>query len=82
MNDELLRKTEEIINSSTMHAIGNILPDKTGWEADWVMALTDEDGFPAASMITAAKADGLKWIAFCTGINSNKVKRIKEDSRA
>ena len=82
MNSEQTRKAEELINNSTMHAIGNMLPDKTNWEADWVMALTDKDGYPAASMITAAKADGFKWVAFCTGLNSNKVKRIKNDSRA
>ena len=81
LNIELLKKAEEIVNNSTMFAIGNILPDKTGWEADWVMALTDNEGFPAASMITASKADGFKWISFCTGLNSNKVTRAKKDSR-
>ena len=82
MNMELLKKAEEIVNQSTMYALGNILSDKAGWEADWVMALTDEDGFPAASMITASKANGFNWISFCTGLSSNKVNRIKKDSRA
>jgi len=79
---ELLKKAEEIVNSSTMYALGNDLPDKTGWEADWVMALNDDNGFPAASMITASKADGFKWIAFCAGLDSNKANRVRNDPRA
>ena len=82
LNTELLKKAEEIVNKSTMYALGNILPDKTGWEADWVMALTDEEGFPSASMITASKADGFKWISFCTGLGGHKVNRVKKDPRA
>ena len=82
MNTELLSKAEKTINNSTMHTIGNILPGKTEWEADWVMSLIDDEGFPSASMITASKADGFNWISFCTGINSNKANRVKRDSRA
>ena len=81
MSTELMKKAEAIVNKSTMYAMGNILPDKTGWEADWVMALTDEQGFPSASMITAAKADCFKWIAFCTYLDGNKSKRVKKDPR-
>ena len=82
MSMELLKKAEEIVNKSTMYAIGNVLPDKMGWEADWVMAQTDKEGFPAASMITAAKADGFSWISFCTALDSNKANRVKENPRA
>ena len=39
-------------------------------------------GYPAASMITAAKADGFKWIAFCTGLGWNKPNRAQSDPRA
>ncbi|MDR2687727.1 MAG: pyridoxamine 5'-phosphate oxidase family protein [Oscillospiraceae bacterium] len=74
---ELLKKAEEIVNGSTMHTVG-----KSGLGADWVMALTDEEGYPAASMITAARADGFKWIAFCTGIGWNKPNRAEKDPRA
>ncbi len=65
-----------------MNALGVVSPDKTGWEADWVMALTDEGGYPCASMITASRADGFHWIAFCTTTGSNKAKRAKKDPRA
>ena len=74
---DLFEKSEEIVNGSTMHTIG-----ESGHTADWVMALTDEEGYPAASMITAARADGFKWIAFCTGLGWNKPNRAEKDPRA
>ena len=58
-----LKKAEEIVNKSTMQTVGD---SECG--VDWVMSLLDEEGYPAASMITAAKADGFNWIAFCTGL--------------
>ena len=79
--DQLI-KAESIINNATMHAIGENLLDKTDWEADWVMSQTDGDGYPAASMITAAKADGFNWVAFCTETKGNKAKRAAYDPRA
>ena len=73
---ELLYKAETLITHSTMQYADN------PWNgSDWVMSLTDEDGYPNASMITAAKSDGFKWIAFCTGASSNKALRAKRDSR-
>ncbi|MCL1952843.1 MAG: pyridoxamine 5'-phosphate oxidase family protein [Oscillospiraceae bacterium] len=77
MSVELLKKAEEIVNGSTMHTVG-----ESGLGADWVMALTDEKGYPAASMITAARADGFKWIAFCTALGWNKPNRAERDPRA
>lgn len=72
-----LKKAEEIVNGSTMYTVG-----ETGLGADWVMALTDEDGYPAASMITVARADGFNWIVFCTGTGWNKPTRAERDPRA
>ena len=77
--DELskIKRAEKIVNKSTM---------QTAVEAecgvDWVMSLLDEDGYPTASMITAAKADGFNWIAFCTGLGWNKPNRVQKDPRA
>jgi general stress protein 26 len=76
MSKALLEKAEDLINKSTEHT------RESGLTFDWVMALTDEFGYPSASMITASRADGLKWIAFCTGINANKPNRIRKDPRA
>ena len=33
-------------------------------------------------MITAAKADGFHWVAFCTSIHANKAVRSQRDARA
>jgi len=73
---DLLEKAEAIVNGSTMHTVG-----ESGLGADWVMALTDEEGYPAASMITAARADGFQWIAFCTALGWNKPNRAIKDPR-
>ena len=72
-----LKKAEELVNGSTMRTVGD-----SGRGADWVMALTDEEGYPAASMITASRADGFKWIAFCTVLGCNKSSRAEKDPRA
>ena len=74
---DLLRKAKELVNGSTMHTVG-----ESGRGADWVMALIDEGGYPAASMITAARADGFTWIAFCTALGWNKPNRAEKDPRA
>ena len=76
MDADLLKKAESIVSGSTMHTV-----ERSGLGADWVMALTDENGYPAASMITASRADGFKWIAFCTGLDYNKAKRAMKDPR-
>ena len=75
---DLLRRVEEIVNKSTAHA-------RTAWERnhriDWVMSVIDEEGYPAASMITASRADGFNWISFCTGTGWNKPNRIEKNPR-
>jgi len=75
---DLLKQAEKLVNKSTMHTV-----DELG-TADWTMALTDENGYPAASMITASRADGFKWIAFCAGLGSgyHKASRATKDPRA
>ena len=75
---DLIKKAEEFVNKSTIHTV-----DELG-TADWVMALTDEEGYPVTSMITASKADGFKWITFCTGLGAgyNKANRVEKDPRS
>ena len=76
---DLLQKAEEIVNGSTMYARRKLgLPFGT----DWVMSVIDEEGYPAASMITAARADGFRWICFCTGTGWNKPNRVMKDPRS
>jgi len=75
MDEDLLTKAGEIIEKNTMHQGCTGMPY-------CVMALLDQDGCPTASTITPSKADGLRWISFCTGINSNKANRIRKCNRA
>jgi general stress protein 26 len=46
------------------------------------LALFDADGYPTVSTITPAKADGINWVTFDTGLGSNKANRIKKCDRA
>ena len=47
-----------------------------------VLAQEDMDGRLTASVITPAKAEGIEWINFCTGLGGNKAKRALRDGRA
>ena len=76
MSELLLTKAEELINKCTAYT------RESGLTFDWVMAQTDELGYPSASMISASRANGTDWIAFCVFNNSNKSKRVRKDPRA
>ncbi|WMM24634.1 pyridoxamine 5'-phosphate oxidase family protein [Tissierella sp. MB52-C2] len=76
MSKEIIKKAGEIIRQNTAH---NSL---VGSEPYCVLALIDKDGHPTASTITASKSDGINWLTFCTGLKSNKVKRIENCNRA
>ena len=75
----LLSIAESIVSRSTAQA-RNAAGHALG--IDWVMSVIDEEGYPAASMITAAKADGFRYIAFCTGLGWNKPNRVQKDPRS
>lgn len=47
-----------------------------------ILAQEDLDGRLTAAVITAAKAEGIRQINFCSGIDSNWAKRARRDSRA
>lgn len=76
---KLLATAESIVNLSTAQA-RSAAGHAPG--IDWVMSVIDEEGYPAASMITAAKADGFQYIAFCTGDGWNKPNRLRRDPRS
>lgn len=46
------------------------------------LAQIDTDGYPTAATISVSKAEGIKWITFCTGLGSNWVKRTEKCNRA
>ena len=70
MDKEFIEKAEKIIKDS----IQNL-----GFCS---LGLIDIDNFPTISTVTPAKADGIKWITFVAGLQSNKAKRINNCNRA
>lgn len=76
MSQELIEKAGEIIRQNTTP----FMKDDPG--PFCVLATIDENGYPKASTITPAKSEGIRWIAFCTGLGSGKSKRIEKCNRA
>lgn len=76
MSQDMIMKANEIVSKNTMHGA---IPNTTPY---CILALIDLNGYPTASAISPAKADGIKWITFCTGIGSNKANRIRKCDRA
>lgn len=77
----LLKKAKSIVSRSTAQA-RNASGHAPRPCIDWVMSVIDEEGYPAASMITAAKANDFEWIAFCTGLDWNKPNRLQRNPRS
>jgi len=75
MNNEAIKKAGEIIASKTDYVGG-------GMEGYAVLSLIDENGYPSASTLTIAKAEGINWITFASGPDSNKAKRIAKCNKA
>lgn len=76
MNEELIKKASDIIRQSTAFY------SPEGAEPFCVLSLIDEEGYPTSSVITAAKADGINRITFCTGLGCNKTNRINGSKKA
>jgi general stress protein 26 len=70
------------MNQQIVDKAGEIVEENTGMQTYCTLALIDADGYPTVSTITASKADRIKWIAFCTGLESNKANRIRKCPRA
>ena len=61
---------------------GEVIAQYTGEESYCTLALIDAEGYPTASTISVSKAGGIEWLTFCTGLESNKAKRIEKCNRA
>ncbi len=59
-----------------------IVAQNTGSGTHCILAQTDPEGFPTAAAVTAARAEGLRTLLFCTGLQSSKVLRTRRDARA
>jgi general stress protein 26 len=75
MDKDIIKKAGDIIASKTGYIGG-------GMEGFATLALIDENGYPTASTLTIAKANGIEWITFNTSLDRDSVKRIKKCDRA
>lgn len=75
MNHEIIARASEIINSKKDY-VGR------GMEGYVVLSLINDSGCPTSSAVSISKADGLNWLSFLGGTNSNKAKRIRNCSKA
>jgi len=73
MSKEAITKAEEIIKSKTA---------AVNMGAGVTLSLLDHEGYPTTSTLSISKADGIRQITFAGGLDSNKAKRAKENSRA
>jgi len=73
--EKALTKASEIIASKTDYVGG-------GMEGYVVLSLIDENGYPSASALTLAKADGINWLTFASSPDSNKAKRVAKCKKA
>lgn len=76
MDREIIQRAAEIIAENTAHGA----PE--GREPSCVLALMESSGGPTASTITPSRADGIRWITFCTGLRGNKARRVQACDRA
>ena len=63
-HEQLIQKAAEIIQSSC------------GENGYCALTLMDTDGRPTTTTITPAKAEGIRWITFCTGFGT-RTERIQ-----
>jgi len=75
MNEKILARASEVINSKK-----DYIGDGMGGYA--VLSLIGEDGYPASSTISIAKADGVNWITFFTDTVGTKTSRIAKCDKA
>ncbi|MCL2256091.1 MAG: pyridoxamine 5'-phosphate oxidase family protein [Firmicutes bacterium] len=75
MNKQAIEKSEKIIAESTVK--------NATFNGEFCsLVLNDLEGYPTASVLTAAKSDGIRQVWFATGLASNKVQRIRNNKKA
>jgi len=73
MSQKSITRAEELIKSKTA---------EVNMGVGVTLSLLDYEGYPTTSTLSISKADGLRQITFAGSLDSNKVKRAKENSRA
>lgn len=74
---EILREWTKKENSQLILKVASII--KAANNA--TIAIIDENGYPRASTISNIKTEGVKTVWFATGLNSGKVKCIKQNNK-
>jgi general stress protein 26 len=72
MNEKIIANAEEIIKSKTTDPSNNFC----------TLALINENGYPTASTVSIARADGLKTLSFGASLDDNKARRVSKNNRA
>ncbi len=70
------------MHENTLDRAEKIVARSCGNAGYCTLALIDTDGYPTAATISLSKAEGLRWLTFCTGLGSNWVRRIGQCDRA
>ena len=71
MHEEIIKKAEQIIEQKAGR----------GNDAYCTLALLDSEGYPTTTTINIARADGIKWLSFCTRAGSKR-ERISRCNKA
>jgi len=75
MNQDIIAKAAKIVEENAVQGgefQGQIC----------VISLIDAEGFPTASVVTPARAEGISWLTICGNLDDNKAKRIANCKRA
>jgi len=75
MNQEVIKRASELINSMTEYKLG-------GMEGYAALSLIDENGYPSATTFCITKADGIKWMTFNTAMDRPYAARIAKNNKA
>jgi len=72
---QIIKMAEEVVAKNTV---------KNGTYNDeiCIITLVDLDGYPSSSVITPAKADGIRTIWFGINADSSKMKHLKKNTKA
>ena len=75
MNQDVVKKANELINSMTEYKLG-------GMEGYAALSLIDENGYPSATTFCITKADGMNWLTFNTATDRPYAERISKNNKA
>jgi len=75
MNQEIIKRASELINSKAEYREG----DMNGYAA---LSLMDDKGYPSATTFVITRADGINWLTFNTATDRPYAERISKNNKA